>query len=42
VLYCVWYGIVLATPTKMWMPALSLSTFETVRSTKDVSPDAAA
>jgi glycosyltransferase involved in cell wall biosynthesis len=36
VLYAVWYGIVMATPVKLWLPVLSLSTFATVRSTKDV------
>lgn len=33
-LYCVWYAVVLATPRRWWLSSVSLSTFETVGSTK--------
>jgi len=35
-LYVAWYGIVIATPKHFWLPSVSLSTFDTVTSTKDV------
>lgn len=36
-LYVIWYAVVLATPRTLWLPMVNLSTFDTVRSTKDVS-----
>ncbi len=35
-LYVLWYGVILVTPTRVWLPAVSLSTFDTARSTKDL------
>jgi len=39
-LYAAWYAIVLATPTATWLPNVSLSTFDSVRSTKDLGAPA--
>jgi len=37
VLYVVWRGIIAATPTKMWLPVVDHSRYDTSASTKDVS-----
>ncbi len=38
-LYVLWYAIIVVTPKSMWLPAVSLSTFDAARSTKDIAPD---
>ncbi len=39
-LYVAWYAIVLVTPSTIWLPNVSLSTFDSVRSTKDLGAPA--
>lgn len=36
-LYAIWYGIVIATPTKTWLPVVNLSVFDAATSTKDMT-----
>lgn len=36
-LYALWYIVVLVTPNRWWLPVVSLSRFESARSTKNVS-----
>jgi len=38
-LYVAWYAIVVVTPTRMWLLSISLSTFDTAQSTKDIDVD---
>jgi glycosyltransferase involved in cell wall biosynthesis len=36
-LYVAWYAVVISTPTRLWLPSINLSTFDSVTSTKDVT-----
>jgi len=36
-LYVAWYAVVISTPTRLWLPSINLSTFDSVTSTKDVA-----
>lgn len=38
-LYVLWYAVIVVTPRRMWLPTVSLSTFDTAQSTKDISFD---
>lgn len=35
-LYALWYAVIMVTPQRMWLSAVSLSTFDSVQSTKNV------
>jgi hypothetical protein len=35
-LYALWYGIIKATPTRLWLPVVDVSKYDTSTSTKDL------